>query len=119
MNPHVPPNETKQERIRRVARCWYWRNRERIREKKLDQTHAYRRRLRAGRPPKTDKTMFFNTETGILVDSKDRFVAPPVMSPEHKTALAEGRRKAKPKKEEAKNIPSTEIVSGKFFVSFD
>lgn len=105
----VPPNETKQERIRRVAREWYWRNRERIREKKHAQCGEYRRRLRAGRPPKTEKTMFFNTETGEITNSTEKYPEPPPRR--HKP-------EKKSKKEEAKNIPTTEIVSGKFLVEF-
>ena len=112
----VPPTETRQERIRRVAREWYWRNRDRIREKKLEQCHGYRKRIRAGRPPKTEKTLFFNTETGEIIDSRERFEVPP-MKPEHKTALAEGRRKAKPRTE-PEDVPTAKIEAGKFFVSF-
>ena len=98
------PGETKEERNRRVARCWYWNNRERIRQRKLDQCHGYRRRLRAGRPPKSDKTLFYNPETGAMIDSNVRFEEPPAIS-----VVIEVQRK----------VPTAKIESGNFFVAFD
>ena len=65
-----PEPETKAERIRRVAREWYRKNKERIRRKKLDQCHEYRRRVRLGRPTRIEthpeRVMTFNTHTREL-----------------------------------------------------
>lgn len=64
--------ESKQERIRRVAREWYAKNKERIQSKKLNQCHEYRRRLRIGRGRPTrieahpERVMTFNTQTQKL-----------------------------------------------------
>jgi hypothetical protein len=96
----APLEETPQERNRRIARCWYWNNRERIRQKKLDQCHGYRRRLRAGRPPKVDKTIFFNAGTGEMIDSNVRFEEPP-------------------KPEVERKVPTAVIESGSFVVNFN
>jgi hypothetical protein len=69
MEPEPEP-ETKAERIRRVAREWYRKNKERIRRKKLDQCHEYRRRVRLGRPTRIEthpeRVMTFNTQTREL-----------------------------------------------------
>jgi hypothetical protein len=96
--------ETKKERINRVAREWYARNKERIRQKKLGQCHEYRRRKREGRPPrevaKPERVMVFDTETGELRKVNPEPVAEPV-------------------KEEKKVVePETKIESGKFLVRF-
>jgi len=100
--------ETKKERINRVAREWYARNKERIREKKLGQCHTYRRRKRVGRPPrevaKPDRVMIVNMETGEMNRAKEQ----PEPEPEPKS---------KPEKEEKE--PETKIEPGNFLVRFD
>lgn len=115
----LPPGETKQERIRRVSREWYWRNRDRIRQKKLEQCHGYRRRLRAGRPPKSQNTIFFNTDTGEMIDSKERFAAesevPVLTEPPAKHIRRRRTQKPQIKRED---VPTAKIEPGKFFVSF-
>jgi len=117
--------ESRQERIRRVAREWYARNKERLREKKLEQTHDYRRRVRAGRPPKTEKVLIFNVETGVITPPAQE-TGPPTrrqLTAEHKTKLAEARARARaeageesPKK--PKIVQTTKIEAGIFLETF-
>lgn len=100
-------------RVRRLAREWYYRNKERVRERKLWQCHDYRRRKRAGRPPKIEKkperVMVFDTETGEMRRGEPE--------PER---VQEQEREPKPKPEqEKKPEPETKIEPGKFLVRFD
>ena len=96
--------ETKKEHINRIAREWYARNKDRMRQKKLDQCHEYRRQKKVGRPRRVDvperaeRVMVFNPATKEL-----KRVEPP---------------KPKPKQEQEPN-PETKIVLGKFLVRFD
>jgi len=109
--------ESRRDRINRVAREWYARNKERLREKKLEQTHDYRRRVRAGRPPKTKNVLVYNTETGDMTPPPP----PPrkELSPEHKVKMARGRAAAREEKDlKAKIVQTTKIESGKFLESF-
>ena len=97
--------ESKQDKIRRLAREWYARNKNRIRERKLNQNHEYRRRLRVGRPPrevaKPERVLIFDMETNEL-----------------KRPEPEPEPEPKPKPEV---IPDSEtkIEVGKYLVSFD
>jgi len=101
--------ETPKDRVRRLAREWYYRNRERVRERKLWQCHDYRRRKRAGRPPKVEtrpeRVMIVNMETGEMNRAKE----PPEAEPE---AEPEAKRERKPE-------PETKIQVGSFLVSFN
>ena len=101
--------ETKKQRINRLAREWYARNKERIKEKKLTQCHTYRRRMRVGRPPrevaKPERVMIVNMETGEMNRAKE----PPEAEPE---AEPEQKRERKPE-------PETKIQVGSFLVSFN
>lgn len=102
--------ETPKDRIRRLAREWYYRNRERVRARKLGQCHDYRRRKRVGRPRKEEaapeRVMVFDTETGEL-----RKVEVPEPEPE-----PEQKRE---RKSEKKPEPETKIQVGSFLVSFN
>jgi len=103
--------ESRRDRINRVAREWYARNKERLREKKLEQTHDYRR------PPKTKNVLVYNTETGDMTPPPP----PPrkELSPEHKVKMARGRAAARGEKDlKAKIVQTTKIESGKFLESF-
>ena len=102
--------ETKKERINRVAREWYARNKERIRQKKLGQCHEYRRRKRVGRPPrevaKPERVMMVNMDTWEMRRATENAEPEPEPEPE-------------PVKEEKKVVePETKIESGKFLVRF-
>lgn len=91
--------EARKEKIRRVAREWYARNKDRIREAKMQQNNEYRRRVRGGvgRPKKGErKVLIFQPDTGELRQT------PP--EPEPKLFLASGPPK---------------IESGNFFVTFE
>ena len=101
--------ENPKDRVRRLAREWYYRNKERVRERKLWQCHDYRRRKRAGRPPKVEtrpeRVRVFDTETGEMRRGE----------PE-----PEQVQEPKPKPEqEKKPEPETKIEPGKFLVRFD
>lgn len=95
--------ETKRERINRVAREWYARNKERVRQRKLGQCHEYRRRQRVGRPTKAeshpDRVMLFNMESGEMKRIG-------TISVVETTATA------------GKVVEETKIETGGFFVSF-
>jgi len=115
-----PEPETKEQRIRRVAREWYRKNKERIRQKKLDQCHAYRRRLRVGRPSRIqthpERVMSFNTQTQELTT----FVPEHEPTPERQSIPEpEVKRKPEPKPEPEPevSVPRT-IERGSFLVSF-
>lgn len=103
-----PEPETKAERIRRVAREWYRKNKERIRRKKLDQCHEYRRRVRLGRPTRIEthpeRVMTFNTQTREL----STFVPEPEPEPEREPEV------------EVKHQPSLPrtVERGSFLVKF-
>ena len=103
-----PEPETKAERIRRVARDWYRKNKERIRRKKLDQCHEYRRRVRLGRPTRIEthpeRVMTFNTQTREL----STFVPEPEPEPEREPEV------------EVKHQPSLPrtVERGSFLVKF-
>ena len=107
MEPEPEP-ETKAERIRRVAREWYRKNKERIRRKKLDQCHEYRRRVRLGRPTRIEthpeRVMTFNTQTREL----STFVPEPEPEPEREPEV------------EVKHQPSLPrtVERGSFLVKF-
>jgi len=91
--------EARKEKIRRVAREWYARNKDRIREAKMQQNNEYRRRVRGGvgRPKKGErKVLIFQPDTGELRQT------PP--EPEPELFLASGPPK---------------IESGNFFVTFE
>ena len=109
MQPEPGPEpETKAERIRRVAREWYRKNKERIRRKKLDQCHEYRRRVRLGRPTRIEthpeRVMTFNTQTREL----STFVPEPEPEPEREPEV------------EVKHQPSLPrtVERGSFLVKF-
>jgi hypothetical protein len=95
--------EARKEKIRRVAREWYARNKDRIREAKMQQNNEYRRRVRGGvgRPKKGErKVLIFQQDTGEL-----RQEDPPAETPpEPELFLASGPPK---------------IESGNFFVTFE
>ena len=96
--------EARKERIRRVAREWYARNKDRIREAKMQQNNEYRRRVRGGvgRPKKGErKVLIFQPDTGELRQEDP----PAVTSPEPPELLS------------ASGPPK--IESGNFFVSFE
>lgn len=103
-----PEPETKAERIRRVAREWYRKNKDRIRRKKLDQCHEYRRRVRLGRPTRIEthpeRVMTFNTQTREL----STFVPEPEPEPEREPEV------------EVKHQPSLPrtVERGSFLVKF-
>lgn len=103
-----PEPETKAERIRRVAREWYRKNKERIRRKKLDQCHEYRRRVRLGRPTRIEthpeRVMTFNTQTREL----RTFVPEPEPEPEREPEV---EVKLQP------SLPRT-VERGSFLVKF-
>jgi len=111
-----PETETKAERIRRVAREWYRKNKERIRQKKLDQCHAYRRRLRVGRPSRIqthpERVMSFNTQTQELTT----FVPEREPTPERQPQR-EPEPEVKREPEPEVSVPRT-IERGSFLVSF-
>jgi hypothetical protein len=99
---HEQQEQAKKEKIRRVAREWYARNKNRIREAKQHQNNEYRRRVRIGRPRKGErKVMIFQPDTAELrqEEEEDPAAAPAVVS---------GQPPAPPK-----------IESGNFFVSFE
>ena len=62
--------EDRKDRIRRLAREWYYRNKDRVRARKLWQCHDYRRRKRAGRPRKEElkpeRVMVIDMATGEM-----------------------------------------------------
>ena len=101
--------ENPKDRVRRLAREWYYRNKERVRERKLGQCHEYRRRKRAGRPPKVEtrpeRVMVFDTETGEMRrgEPEPEWVEEPKPKPE----------------QEKKPEPETKIEPGNFLVRFD
>lgn len=98
--------ETPKDRIRRLAREWYWRNKDRVRARKLGQCHEYRRRKRVGRPRREEaapeRVMVVDMETGEM-----RKMADPEQEPEPE------------QKRETKKQPETKIEPGKFLVRFD
>ena len=104
--------ETSKQRINRLAREWYARNKERIKEKKLTQCHTYRRRMRVGRPPrevaKPERVMIVNMETGEMNRAKE----PP--EPEAKDRVRT-RTRTQTSREEAE----TKIEPGSFLISFN
>jgi len=107
--------ENPKDRVRRLAREWYYRNKERVRERKLWQCHDYRRRKRAGRPPKVEtrpeRVMVFDTETGEMRRGEPE--------PEQ-VQEQEQEREPKPKPEqEKKPEPETKIEPGSFLISFN
>jgi len=109
--------ESRRDRINRVAREWYARNKERLREKKLGQCHDYRRRIRAGRPPKTKNVLVYNTETGDINPP----TSPPrkELSPEQIAKMTKGRAAARGEKPgKTKIVEITKIESGKFLETF-
>jgi hypothetical protein len=103
--------ETPKDRVRRLAREWYYRNRERVRERKLGQCHEYRRRKRVGRPRKEEvkpeRVMVVDMETGEMRRGE---VEP------NEEAEQEQKRE---RKSEKKPEPETKIEPGKFLVRFD
>jgi hypothetical protein len=101
--------EDPKDRIRRLAREWYWRNKERVRARKLGQCHEYRRRKRVGRPRREEtapeRVMVFDTETGEL-----RKVDVPPKEEEE----------TEPKQErDTKKQAETKIEPGVFLIRFD
>ena len=115
MEPEPGPEpETKAERIRRVAREWYRKNKDRIRRKKLDQCHEYRRRVRLGRPTRIEthpeRVMTFNTQTREL----STFV------PEREPAREPGPEPEPEVEVEVKHQPSLPrtVERGSFLVKF-
>ena len=92
--------ETKKQHINRKAREWYARNKDRMRQKKLDQCHEYRRQKKVGRPRRVDvperaeRVMVFNPATKEL-----KRVEPPKPNPNPN--------------------PETKIECGNFLVRFD
>ena len=95
--------ESKQDRIRRLAREWYAKNKNRIRERKLNQCHDYRRRLRVGRPPRE----VANPERVLIFDMETNELKRPEPEPEPEP------------KPERETEPETKIEVGKYLVSFD
>jgi hypothetical protein len=115
MEPEPEP-ETKAERIRRVAREWYRKNKERIRRKKLDQCHEYRRRVRLGRPTRIEthpeRVMTFNTQTREL----STFVPESEPEPERQP-VREREPEVKREPEPQVSFPRT-VERGSFLVKF-
>jgi len=109
--------ETPKDRVRRLAREWYYRNKERVRERKLWQCHDYRRRKRAGRPPKVEtrpeRIMVFDTDTGEM-----RRVEPEPELMQVQVQVQEPKQE-KEKEKEKKPQPETKIEPGIFLVRFD
>jgi hypothetical protein len=108
--------ETPKDRIRRLAREWYYRNKDRVRERKLWQCHDYRRRKRAGRPPKVEtrpeRVMVFDIETGEMRREEPETELVQVQEPGEPTPKQEKEKEKKPQ-------PETKIEPGKFLVRFD
>jgi hypothetical protein len=98
--------EARKEKIRRVAREWYARNKDRIRKAKMQQNNEYRRRVRIGRPRKGErKVMIFQSDTAELRrEEKEDPTGATVAVP----AVVSKPPQAPPK-----------IESGNFFVSFE
>jgi len=109
--------EQKKQRIRRVAREWYAKNKNRIRQKKLDQCHTYRRRLRVGRPTRIESNpehvMVFNTDTQELSPP------PPPQAPRSPPTPTLPRPPAASPKLKMVVEPDTKIEAGSFLVSFE
>ena len=103
--------EDPKDRVRRLAREWYYRNKDRVRARKLGQCHDYRRRKRVGRPPKEvtkpERVMVFDTETGEMRRAED----PPNAEPE--------QEQKRERKSEKKPQPETKIEPGSFLISFN
>jgi hypothetical protein len=101
--------EDPKDRVRRLAREWYYKNKDRVRARKLGQCHEYRRRKRVGRPPrevaKPERVMVFDTDTGEL----RKVEAEQEQEPEQK----------RERKSEKKPEPETKIEPGNFLVRFD
>jgi len=105
--------EDPKDRVRRLAREWYYRNKERVRERKLWQCHDYRRRKRAGRPPKIEKkperVMVFDTETGEMRRG----------DPEPEQVEEPKPKQEREREQEKKPQPETKIEPGSFLISFN
>jgi len=106
--------EDPKDRVRRLAREWYYRNKDRVRARKLGQCHDYRRRKRVGRPPrevtKPERVMVFDTETGEMRRAED---------PEQEQEQEPEQEQKRERKSEKKPQPETKIEPGKFLVRFD
>jgi len=107
--------EDRKDRIRRLAREWYYRNKDRVRERKLWQCHDYRRRKRAGRPRKEElkpeRVMVIDMATGEMRRGEVEMNAEPEQ--EREPEQEQEREKAK------KPQPETKIEPGKYLVRFD
>jgi hypothetical protein len=103
--------ETPKDRMRRLAREWYYRNKDRVRERKLWQCHDYRRRKRAGRPPKVE----VKPERVMVIDMVTGEMRRGEVEPEPMQVQVQ-----EPKQEQEKEKkPETKIEPGIFLVRFD
>jgi hypothetical protein len=109
--------ETPKDRIRRLAREWYYRNKDRVRARKLGQCHDYRRRKRVGRPrkeeTKPERVMVIDIETGEMRRGEVEPNAEQEQEPEQE------QEQKRERKSEKKPQPETKIEPGKFLVRFD
>jgi len=93
--------EARKEKVRRVAREWYARNKDRIRKAKMQQNNEYRRRVRVGRPKKGErKVLIFQPDTGEFRREEPSVATEPPSGP-------------------PPPVGPPKIESGNFFVTFE
>jgi hypothetical protein len=107
--------EDPKDRIRRVAREWYYRNKDRVRARKLGQCHEYRRRKKVGRPRKEEK----KPERVMVIDMLTGEMRRGEVEPEQEQEQEREPEREPEQEREKKPQPETKIEPGKFLVRFD